>query len=240
MGGLAVSVRPGLDNSPIPEADPGWEMAFALLFVCRHPISFSLSLELLSLIMQQHASLIAAPRGGSTMAKLPWQEASLWRALGAGLLAALLNSVFIQLVKMIGIMPGKGGLSHLMLWLANNVLTVFGAGLHLPDHFGPLGQEVFHTVMGLLMALVYAFFFYHYLRGPDWLRGLLFSQFPWLLQVFVVLPWAGAGLLGLRLSPLTPVVSFSLNALYGATLGVLYWPAPRQRIENIQRKESFH
>ncbi len=46
----------------------------------------------------------------------------------------------------------------------------------------------------------------------------------WLLQAFVVLPWIGAGALGLRLSPLTPLLSFALNAIFGLVLGALYRP----------------
>jgi|GEM_PF-4421559 len=46
----------------------------------------------------------------------------------------------------------------------------------------------------------------------------------WLLQAFVVLPWTGAGLLGLSLSPLTPPLSFALNAVYGLTIGRVYRP----------------
>lgn len=60
--------------------------------------------------------------------------------------------------------------------------------------------------------------------GPGWLRGMVFCQVPWLLQAFVVLPWTGAGMLGLHLSPMTPIASFLLNGLFGVTLGLLYRP----------------
>lgn len=171
-------------------------------------------------------------------AKLFWHEVSIRRALMAGLFSALLNGAAIKLVKMAGIPSGTGGLSKMMVEFANSVLTVSSMDFRLPNQFGPIGQEVFHTVMGILMALIYCIFFYPILRGPGWLRGLLFSQFPWVIQVFVVLPWMGAGVLGLRLSPVTPIISFLLNSLYGLMLGWLYWPPTRQRVENRQRKES--
>ncbi|MCA1708267.1 MAG: hypothetical protein LC808_35315, partial [Actinobacteria bacterium] len=117
-----------------------------------------------------------------------------------------------------------GGLSRLTLFQGNTLLESLGSGLRLPEELAPVGQEVFHTAMGLLMALVYAVFFYRWLPGPGWLRGLLFCQIPWLLQALVVLPWTGAGLFGWQLSALTPFASFLLNALYGVTLGAIYRP----------------
>lgn len=106
----------------------------------------------------------------------------------------------------------------------NLLLEAIGLQFRLPPRFDPVGQEVFHTAMGLLMALVYAHFFYRWLPGPGWLRGFLFCQIPWLMQVFVVLPWTGAGVLGLQISILTPFASFLLNAIYGVTLGAIYRP----------------
>jgi hypothetical protein len=74
------------------------------------------------------------------------------------------------------------------------------------------------------MALAYALLFYRRLPGSGWLRGLIFCQIPWLIQAFVVLPWMDFGLLGLKLSPWTPFVSFILNAVFGLVLGILYRP----------------
>ncbi len=157
---------------------------------------------------------------------LPWQGAAPFRALGAGLVGALVNTIAIRLVRLTDIPPGIGGLSRLTLAQGNTLLESLGSGLRLPEELEPVSQEVFHTVMGLLMGLVYALFFYRWLPGPGWLRGLIFCQVPWIMQAFVVLPWTGAGILGLHLSALTPAASFLLNALYGVTLGILYRPHP--------------
>jgi hypothetical protein len=156
---------------------------------------------------------------------MPWHGAAPLRGLAAGLVGALLNTAATRLVRLAGIPPGTGGLSKMTLSLGNAVLKSLDTGFRLPNEFGPVGQEAFHTAMGLLMGLVYALFFYRLLPGPGWLRGLVFCQFPWLIQAFVVLPWTGAGILGLHLSPLTPVASFLLNGLYGVTLGLLYRPS---------------
>ena len=157
----------------------------------------------------------------------PWRDASIGRALAAGLVGALANTAAIRLAQLTPIPPGTGGLAKMTLALGNQSLAGLGLGTPLPANFGPVAQELFHTVLGLTMALIYALIFYRLLKGPGWLRGLIFCQIPWLLQAFVVLPWTGAGALGLRLSPLTPLLSFALNAIYGLVLGALYRPRSR-------------
>ena len=157
----------------------------------------------------------------------PWRGISIPWALGAGFAGSIVNSVAIHLTKRSGIKPGTGGLAEMTLALGNSTLSALGLLHRLPAKFGPVGQELFHTSMGLVMALVYALFFYRLLAGPGWARGLLFCQIPWLLQALVVLPWMGAGIFGLRVSPITPISSFLLNAIYGITLGAIYRPKAR-------------
>ena len=155
---------------------------------------------------------------------LPWRKASLGRAVVAGLAGSLANTVAIRLVQMTPIPPGTGGLAKMTLANINHLAETLGLTARAPQNFGPVGQEIFHTVLGVTMAVVYALLFYRWLRGPGWLRGFVFCQIPWLMQAFVVLPWTGAGALGLSLSPWTPFASFALNAIYGLVIGAIYRP----------------
>lgn len=152
----------------------------------------------------------------------PWRGALLGRAVAAGLIGSLANTVAIRLFQLTPVPPGTGGLAKMTLAAVNDAAKTLGFAGRVPPNFGPIGQEIFHTLMGVTMALVYALFFYRLLRGPGWLRGFIFCQIPWLLQAFVVLPWLGAGALGLKLSPWTPLASFALNAIFGLTLGAIY------------------
>ena len=89
-----------------------------------------------------------------------------------------------------------------------------------------MGQELFHTGVGVIAALAYALFAYALLPGPRLVRALVFVQLLFLAQGLVVLPWLGKGLFGLRYGPWTPLWSFGLNAVFGVVLGLLYRPHP--------------
>ena len=154
----------------------------------------------------------------------PWREVSLRRAVVAGLAGSLANTLAIRLVQLTSIPPGTGGLAKMTLANINHLMETSGFTARVPQNFGPVGQEIFHTVMGVTMAVVYALLFHRWLRGPGWLRGFVFCQIPWLMQAFVVLPWTGAGVLGLQSSVWTPFASFALNAIFGLTLGAIYHP----------------
>ncbi|GAC1413458.1 MAG: hypothetical protein NVS3B16_06500 [Vulcanimicrobiaceae bacterium] len=86
---------------------------------------------------------------------------------------------------------------------------------------GPLGAESFHLGMGIVMAVAYVVVARDRLRGPGWFRGLLFAQIPGLVQLCAVLPLMGNGVGGSRLSPITPLLAWSINASYGAAMGAL-------------------
>ncbi len=83
-----------------------------------------------------------------------------------------------------------------------------------------------HFVMGLLLALIYAYFAEPRLMGAGWVRGVLFSVVPWLFSVAIFFPLVGAGFLGMALGagPLPLVGNMVLHAVYGAVLGLMYEP----------------
>lgn len=45
-----------------------------------------------------------------------------------------------------------------------------------------------HFGNGVVLALIYAAFFYFWLPGPNWLRGALFSLLPWLFAITLLGP----------------------------------------------------
>ena len=130
---------------------------------------------------------------------------------GAG--GALVNSLAIRLVEAAGVDPGAGGLSK---WLLAHARAI---GIALPATLGPLAQELFHTTVGLFTGLAYVLV-RHLIPGRPLVRGFLFVQPMWLVQALVILPWLGAGFLGVHRGAATVVSSFVLNALFGVVLGL--------------------
>lgn len=123
----------------------------------------------------------------------------------AGVLAAIVNSLAIAATKAVHLKPGTGGLASL----------VFGHPL------GAVGSQVFHLALGTGMGIAYTVLVRRILLGPGWLRGLAFVQVPAVIQLFWVLPETGHGTAGTHLSMATPALAWSLNALFGVTLGFL-------------------
>ena len=121
----------------------------------------------------------------------------------AGAIGAIVNSIAIRATMASGLKPGTGGLARL----------VFGRPI------GPVGSEIFHLTLGIGMAVAYVVVGRDRLPGPGWVRGLLFAQVPGALQLFAVLPMTGHGIGGSAISPVTPLLAWSLNALYGAVMG---------------------
>lgn len=149
---------------------------------------------------------------------------SIPRALIAGVAGAAANSLAIRAFEWIGIPTGTAGLSKLVIAITNAILAATGLSFCLPEKLVQPGQEIFHTTMGVLMAIAFAVLFFRRLPGSPVIRGLIFSLLPWLMQSLIVDPYMGFGLFGTRLSPATPIVSLALNALYGLVLGSIYRP----------------
>jgi membrane protein DedA with SNARE-associated domain len=102
-------------------------------------------------------------------------------------------------------------------------LVVAGYGTPLGRAFVPVASALFFLT-GIAWAFAYARWFEPRLRGPDWLKGMVFSLLPTVVSWLVVLPALGAGPLGLGLQAgLVPAVGELLRHLiYGGALGLAY------------------
>ena len=149
---------------------------------------------------------------------------SLGRAVIAGVAGSIANSLAIRVFQIYKIPTGTAGLSKLVLASCNAVLSATGSLLRFPEKLAQPWQEIFHTFMGISMAVAFAVLFFRWLPGPPAARGMIFSLLPWFLQSLVVDPYMGFGLFGIALSPATPFVSLALNALFGLVLGLIYRP----------------
>ncbi len=129
------------------------------------------------------------------------------RGMVAGFAATLALSAIMVMKSIMGLMPeldviamlsGMMGTSATGGWIAHFVIgtVLFGIGFAL----------MFHRIPG---------------DNPV-IKGILFATGAWLVMMIAVMPMAGAGMFGLSLGIMAPVMTFMLHLIYGAVLGFTY------------------
>jgi len=135
-------------------------------------------------------------------------------ALLAGAVAIALNIAALAAADLVPLATGHGGLLRLLVMLT-------GGALPIPS--GSAFQASFHVVVGLAMVLFYALALEPVLRGPSWLRGLIYAVVVWLANAAVVLPATGEGFAGSRHLTLAGIAWFAAaHTLFFIVLAVLY------------------
>lgn len=128
------------------------------------------------------------------------------RGIVAGLAATLVVSAFLVAQEAAGFMPQ---------------LDVIGALADLAGS-GRGGGWLAHFGIGITWGIVFAALDRNLPGGPHTVRGLVFGFFAWFLMMITFLPSVGAGLFGLRLGYLAPVVTGLIHAVFGLVLGAVY------------------
>lgn len=54
------------------------------------------------------------------------------------------------------------------------------------------------------------------------MQGIVFGILAWLAMMVVVMPMAGAGLFGMAMGPMAPVMTLALHVVFGAVLGATF------------------
>lgn len=132
-------------------------------------------------------------------------------ALIAGTIAVLANMAALEVCVLIGIATAHGGLPKL-------VRLVTG----LPA-LSTVGQQFFHVLVGLGMALAYGLVLEPHLPGKALTKGLLYAALVWGANAALVLPITGEGFAGHRHISLTDLLLFAIaHALFFVLLGMIY------------------
>jgi len=134
-------------------------------------------------------------------------------ALLAGAVAIVLNTAVLAAADLVPLATAHGGLLRLLVILTGGAISPTGA----------VFQTGFHVAVGLAMAVFYAFILEPFLRGPSWLRGLLYALAVWLANAAIVLPATGEGFAGSRHLTLAGMVWFATaHTLFFVVQAVLY------------------
>ncbi len=92
----------------------------------------------------------------------------------AGILGTLIMTIVMYGLPLIGLPP-------------MDIMAALGSVL--PLKISPyIPGAIVHFGIGIVLAIIYAAFFYSWLPGPNWLRGALFSLLPWLFAITLLGP----------------------------------------------------
>jgi len=141
---------------------------------------------------------------------------SISHAFIAGFIAITANTLLLKAAALVHIKAEGGGLLKLFIrdtrvfsWLQ----TLFQTS------FFPFA---FHYLTGFVMVGIYVYISPIF-NLPGWLKGSLFSIFPWVLNGFIVLPALNQGILGSNtLSSSGILYFFFANWIFGLLLGWIY------------------
>jgi len=122
-------------------------------------------------------------------------------SLLAGLIAIVVNTAMLEAADWIPLVTARGGLLKLLKMYLSAPLTGLGiadfwAALTLPAPDTHAFKTGFHIVVGLLMAVFYAYVLEPMLPRSALVKGLLYALLVWLANAFIVLPWIGEGIAG--------------------------------------------
>ncbi|MCW8808891.1 MAG: hypothetical protein OQK79_12400 [Rhodanobacter sp.] len=135
------------------------------------------------------------------------------RAMIAGFVATVVLSVLMLMKSMMGVMPGLDviamltGMAHGMMGLPAN----------------PLIGWVLHFMIGTVLWGIGFALLYKVLPGGGSVgKGIVFGVLAWVLMMLVPMPMAGAGLFGMKMGMMAPVMTLVLHLIWGAVLGATY------------------
>lgn len=125
----------------------------------------------------------------------------------AGFVATVVLSAIMVVKGMMGLMPELdviamlGGMmksSAMMAWLAHFMLgtVVWGVGYAVLQGSIPGGNSI--------------------------VKGIVFGIGVWVMMMVAVMPMAGAGMFGMNLGMMAPVMTLMLHVIFGAVLGGVY------------------
>ena len=156
-------------------------------------------------------------------------------SLLAGLIAIVVNTAMLEAADWIPLVTARGGLLKLLKMYLSAPLTGLGiadlwAALTLPAPDTHAFKTGFHIVVGLLMAVFYAYVLEPMLPRSALVKGLLYALLVWLANAFIVLPWIGEGIAGSAFLSAGGMLYFAApHTVFFVLLALLYeqFTAPR-------------
>lgn len=130
--------------------------------------------------------------------------------LGKGIVAGIAGTVVLSVLmlgkEMMGVMPEL------------NVIAMLAGMLGVSAAVAWVVHFAIGAVWGLLFAATYGII----PGGNAAIKGAIFSDAPWLGMMLFVMPMAGAGLFGMQLGIMAPIMTLVLHLIFGAVMGFVF------------------
>lgn len=127
----------------------------------------------------------------------------------AGLVATVVLSILMVMKSMMGLMPE--------LDLPKMIAGMMGA----PD--SPIIGWIVHFMIGILGYGFAMAFVAKSMTGKSFVaQGLLIAFVGWLIMMVALMPMAGAGMFGMKMGIMAPMMTLVLHLIFGAVLGWTY------------------
>jgi uncharacterized membrane protein YagU involved in acid resistance len=131
------------------------------------------------------------------------------KGLLAGLAATIVLSLLMGMKAMMGVMP--------QLDIAKMLAGMMGA----PDM--PIIGWIAHFVIGIVVYGIAIAVLDSKLPGTSRVgHGVMLGVIGWLIMMVVLMPMAGAGLFGMNMGVMAPLMTLVLHLIFGAVLGWVY------------------
>lgn len=134
------------------------------------------------------------------------------KGITAGFVGTLAMSAIMIVKKLMGVKPSIDPIGMITDMVHEKV--------GLPET--PIIGWVMHFMIGAIVFGILYSIINSKLKGPNAVKGITLGLIAWLMMIVVVMPMSGAGLFGLSLDPVTPVLTLMLHVVYGAVLGTVY------------------
>jgi hypothetical protein len=142
------------------------------------------------------------------------------KGMVAGFVATIVLSALMMMKQTMGVMPQLNPVQMLTDMMGASTPLVGWAA-----HF-MIGTLAWGGLFSLLNSR---------LPGESyWIRGSVFGFGAWLMMMIVVMPMAGAGLFGMQLSIMAPVMTLVLHLIFGAVLGGVYGAERPELVPTIE------
>lgn len=133
--------------------------------------------------------------------------ASVGKGMIAGLVATAVLSMIMVAKGMMGLMPEL----NVIAMLSNMMGSV------------PIMGWAAHFMIGVIVwGVGFATLFKMIPGSSSVSKGIAFGIAAWLMMMLAIMPMAGAGVFGLKMGMIAPVMTLMLHAIFGAVLGLVY------------------